>query len=433
MPTLPEDVIGEIVDAVATFDESSERLRTLALVSKAFAVKAQAHLFRSVTLVQDKRFCTQLLDILAVNPLLSRCIKKAVISLTNKYSSIYDGSTSASNHWAHSTEGGKLMDQLANVTVLELHGAQLDQKETDGLFQFLRGRLQSVTILRLLRVSALNPSRLALLLIHFPLLQTLDMDSGCMIEVATQDDGLDPPIGWILAGTRSNHFRQLKIYAGTTEDDAIRFPPWFVNSAYLRNIERLEIEIQNSAQLFQSSWDLVRNTSSALVSLTMTPCLPCLSNRQWLKLNPLEIIFAPHLTCLELMNGQSRSIPTWMTDILIAIDPSAPLRELYLLDIRLCSLDPGAFDMSFWNRLDSIFSRGFTSLFKIEINVDFEVYTDENGPADSPKRRDVMRAMPNLDERGILELDVTTIFFASSWGDDDDASWGDDDDDEDDD
>jgi hypothetical protein len=406
MSTLPQDIIDEIVDVAAEDWELMTCLPTLALVSKAFAVKAQAHLFHSIN-IQDRDRCAGLLGILKRNPVLCFYIQRVTVSQEWNQRQPHTGSSM--DHCIHSSEGGKLMDLLTNVRILALRGVKSNQLEINRLIhKSLHGRLQTVVELHLSFMDTIGLDCLAGLMLHFPLLETLMTSGNAMVQVHAGNRDYVPPNNWIEVCNnhgRCIHLRRLTIHV--TRLDGARFPPWFCKSKYLSNIEELHLYASESDVSFNSCWDLVQNAASTLTNLTFA--IPYVyadeEDSSRVLLNP-EPLSAARLRTLEIKHNANTQSLFWISEILSAIDSSTPLHTIYLTDLSLPSVAPGAFEMFFWNQLDDIMSKWNDTLEKIVIHVDFDVYTNASGPQDPPSEADIRRAMVNANEHCILELFV---------------------------
>jgi hypothetical protein len=424
MVNLPRDILDQLVDIISLDYDALVYLLAFALVSKDFATAAQAHIFRQRLSIQNEGRCARLLDILAHNPALGPCIKH--IRITQE-----DGLITCSyrpeGHWIHTEVAGKLMDRLTNLHTMDLEGIRLDEIETNRLVHYsLRGRLRSLLLLRISTrdQKSVNLDCLARLLSHFPMLGTLEIRS---INVPAYDEVDVPPEGWDNAHGRASPYisriRRLKVTVdvqclGSHSGAGIKgLPLWFVRSGYLKNLKELDMHTPVSSVLCWSSWNLVLHTAPVLTSLKLSYYF--LDDQVYLPLlNSLAVVSAPQLTYFELRHANERGLtPTWMLDVLLALDPSTPLRNIELHGLYFSSRDPGVlFDMKFWHRLDDSIARGFHALESVFIDFYFELEVEmyegyygmeplyEEDPEQTPTSEDVRRAMKNLDQRGVLRL-----------------------------
>jgi hypothetical protein len=419
--TLPQDVADEIIDAASLVDESYTILFNMSLVSKSFASGSQAHLFRTVKIWNATR-CAELLDIIKHSPGLAPRIMNLEIHEMTDVNWLPVSYYQSGDHWIHSPESGELLDRLTNVEFIVLRNKRLDRTEVDRLVRCsLRGRLQSVIGLQLSNVHDLELDGLAHLLLHFPRLETLDTILTDISLVPSPHSETDSesvsPNRWIIRHLKLPGppcLRRMTLSIHGQLDQGMPLPSWFVNSDRLKNIQDLYLRVHGSEALFKSSWALVRNAAPALRSLNlgMPRVHPAARGGGVLDPQYLETLLAPQLTQLELIDVQYKANLSWMTDILFAIDPSTPLREIRLVDMRIYSSVLGAFSMALWERLNAILARGYRDLENIKINIVFGV-EGEDWPT-PPTEEDIRRAMPDTDRRGILEFAIEIC------GDDDD-------------
>jgi hypothetical protein len=420
MVNLPRDILDQVVDIISLDYDALVYLLAFALVSKYFATAAQAHIFRQRLSIQNEGRCARLLDILAHNPALGPCIKH--IMITQKEDGRISCSYRPEGHWIHTEVAGKLMDRLTDLHTMNLEGIRLDEIETNRLVHYsLRGRLRSLLLLRISTgdQKPVNLDCLAHLLSQFPMLETLEI---YRINLSTYDEGDVPLEGWDDAQDRASPYisriRRLKVvvqssgpHIGTSTNG---IPPWFVISGHLKNLKELDMYTHVSSVLCWSSWNLVLHTASVLTSLKLSYNFP--DEEVYLLLqHSLTVVNAPHLTCLELR--QVNGTPTWMVDVLLALDPSTPLRNIQLRRLNFRSRDPSVFfDMDLWHRIDDSIARGFHALESVFIEFHFELKVQmyegyyrmeplyEEDPKQTPTSEDVRRAMKNLDQRGVLRL-----------------------------
>jgi hypothetical protein len=443
MPTLPQDIIDELVDVVSR-DCDPEYLLTLGLVSKAFAVPVQAHLFRSIK-IKNKDHFQRLLAVLRHNPDLIYPIRKLTIHQMEPYKPKTHYADSK-NHWIHSSDGGELLDMFTNVRALTLYGLMSRQTDLDHLLTHsLRSRLQAVTKLRLKRsIHKLDLNSLARLMLHFPALETFSNFFHAQVNVNGDHTDLAPPDGWMYytdsegctsnsSGMRTDdgrhdtcHSARLRrLTMDITGRTGSHFPPWFVNWKYLSRIEDLHLYTGISRVSMYSTWDLVRNTASTLRTLILNIHQGYSghkygeNSRMHRDVEPLK---APHLRSIEIEHRPNPESLFLITDILSAIASSecTPLQTIRLNDFAVSFSDPGACEMHFWHKLDEVTARWNDTLERLVIDVRFELDwsrsqepAEENNKINPFSEEGIRRRMVNANGRGILDLNVDVIHDAS--------------------
>jgi hypothetical protein len=443
MPTLPRDIIDELVDVVSDRHWGLKCLLTLRLVSKAFAIPIQAHLFRSIE-IKNKDHFQRLLDVLRHNSDLRYSIQELTIYHREPISLLRDHSPDSKNHWIHSSDGGELLDMFTNVRVLTLYGLMSHRMELDRLLMHsLRGRLQAVTELHLSQsMHKVELNNLARLMLHFPALETFSNDLRAQVNVNGDRTNLPPPDGWmdytdsegctgnteITNGGRHGtcHFGRLRhLNIAFNGRHGTQFPLWFSNSERLSRIEDLQLHIHTTSVSMYLTWDLVRNTASTLRALIVTMNFGSIGKPDADSLRMQrdgELLKAPHLRSIEIQHEPAPMSLFLITDILSAIasSESTPLQTIHLKRLAFTPSDPDAFKIHFWHKLDELTERWKDTLESLVIDVYFVAHMHEGGPrlqepaeenkkTNPPSEEDIRRGMVNANGRGILDLSVNII------------------------